>query len=88
MRFRGYRRNDGRIGIRNHVLILPASICASDVAHQVMMQVQGTVSFHNQLGCSLHRSIRNVRCGQWQGWLPIPTYMEPSSYRLGVKTVR
>ena len=52
MRFRGYRRNDGRIGIRNHVLILPASICASDVAHQVMMQVQGTVSFHNQLGCS------------------------------------
>ena len=47
MRFRGYRRNDGRIGIRNHVLILPASICASDVAHQVMMQVQGTVSFHN-----------------------------------------
>ena len=52
MRFRGYRRNDGRIGIRNHVLILPASICASDVAHQVTMQVQGTVSFHNQLGCS------------------------------------
>ena len=41
MRFRGYRRNDGRIGIRNHVLILPASICASDVAHQVTMQGTG-----------------------------------------------
>ena len=52
MKFRGYRRSDGRIGIRNHVLILPASICASDVARQVMNQVQGTVSFHNQLGCS------------------------------------
>ncbi len=52
MKFRGYRRSDGRIGIRNHVLILPASICASDVARQVMNQVKGTVSFHNQLGCS------------------------------------
>lgn len=52
MKFTGYRRSDGRIGIRNHVLILPASICASDVARQVMQQVQGTVSFHNQLGCS------------------------------------
>lgn len=52
MKFRGYRRSDGHIGIRNHVLILPASICASDVARQVMNQVKGTVSFHNQLGCS------------------------------------
>ena len=88
MRFRGYRRNDGRIGIRNHVLILPASICASDVAHQVTMQVQGTVSFTTSWAVHKHRTIRNVRCGQWQGWLPIPTYMEPSSYRLAVKTVR
>ena len=38
MRFRGYRRNDGRIGIRNHVLILPASICASDVAHRLAVK--------------------------------------------------
>lgn len=52
MKFTGYRRSDGRFGIRNHVLILPASICASDVARQVMNQVQGTVTFHNQLGCS------------------------------------
>ena len=29
--FYGYKRPDGRVGIRNNVLILPASICASDV---------------------------------------------------------
>lgn len=52
MKFMGYRREDGRIGIRNHVLILPASICASDVARQVASLVQGTVTFHNLLGCS------------------------------------
>ena len=27
MEFLGYRRSDGRVGIRNHVLILPACAC-------------------------------------------------------------
>lgn len=27
MNFWGYKRPDGKVGIRNHVLILPASIC-------------------------------------------------------------
>ena len=29
MTFYGYKRPDGRVGVRNHVLILPASVCAS-----------------------------------------------------------
>lgn len=52
MNFLGYRRPDGRIGIRNNVLILPASICASDVCSTVCNMVKGTVTFHNQNGCS------------------------------------
>ena len=52
MEFYGYRRPDGRIGIRNHVLILPASICASDTAGFIANQVNGAVTFHNQSGCS------------------------------------
>lgn len=32
MTFYGYRRPDGRVGVRNRVLILPASVCASDTA--------------------------------------------------------
>ena len=32
MNFYGYRRPDGRVGVRNMVLILPASVCASDTA--------------------------------------------------------
>lgn len=50
--FNGYRRSDGRVGIRNHILILPASICASDLAEMIARQVAGAVSFHNQVGCS------------------------------------
>lgn len=51
-KFYGYRRPDGRVGIRNHVLVLPTSVCASDVANIIADQVDGAVSFHNQLGCS------------------------------------
>lgn len=50
--FYGYKREDGQIGIRNHVLILPTSICASDVCERIARSVDGCVSFHNQNGCS------------------------------------
>lgn len=50
--FSGYLRPDGRYGVRNHVLILPASVCASDTAQKIADCVQGAISFHNQNGCS------------------------------------
>jgi len=40
------------VGIRNYVLILPASVCASDTTRIVAQQVNGAVTFHNQNGCS------------------------------------
>ncbi|MGB4590278.1 MAG: UxaA family hydrolase [Clostridiaceae bacterium] len=50
--FLGYRRPDGRVGIRNKVLILPTSICASDTTRIIAAQLEGSVTFNNQLGCS------------------------------------
>ena len=52
MTFYGDRRPDGRVGVRNRVLILPASVCASDTARIIAQQVEGAVSFNNQQGCS------------------------------------
>lgn len=52
MELYGYKRTDGRVGIRNHILILPTNICASDTAEMIARQVRGAVSFHNQVGCS------------------------------------
>jgi altronate dehydratase large subunit len=37
--FRGFRRRDGRIGTRNHVLVVPTVICASVVAERVAAAV-------------------------------------------------
>jgi len=48
----GYRRPDGRIGIRNHVLILPTITCATQAAKQAADLVQGAVSFIHQHGCA------------------------------------
>ena len=52
MTFYGYKRPDGRVGVRNHVLILPASVCASDTTRIIAQQVNGAVTFNNQQGCS------------------------------------
>ena len=40
--FSGYERPDGRVGIRNHVLILPTSVCASDVARMIAEQLEAS----------------------------------------------
>lgn len=52
MKFYGYKRPDGRVGVRNKVLILPASVCASDTTRIIAQQVGGSVTFNNQNGCS------------------------------------
>ncbi|MED2970701.1 UxaA family hydrolase [Fictibacillus sp. B-59209] len=48
----GYRRPDGKVGVRNHVLILPTITCATQAAKQITELVQGTVSFIHQHGCA------------------------------------
>jgi altronate dehydratase large subunit len=50
--FLGYRRSDGKVGVRNHVLILPTITCATQTAKQITELVHGTVSFIHQHGCA------------------------------------
>lgn len=52
MKFLGYRRPDGKVGIRNKIFILPASVCASDTTRIIASQIEGAVTFNNQNGCS------------------------------------
>src|SRR5690606_12938915 len=47
----GYRRPDGRMGVRNPVLILPTITCATQAAWRMTELVHGTVSFIHQHGC-------------------------------------
>ena len=52
MQFLGYRRPDGSVGVRNHVLILPACACASETCRLVASQVKGAVNVIINVGCS------------------------------------
>ena len=40
MNFMGYRRPDGKAGIRNKVLILPTCVCSSETCRIVADQVR------------------------------------------------
>jgi len=51
VRLMGYRRADGRIGFRNHVLIVPTCACSSETCRKVAELVPACVSIVNQNGC-------------------------------------
>jgi altronate dehydratase large subunit len=51
MKFLGYRRADGRVGTRNHVLIFPTVICAAAVAAMIEKAVPGTIAVSHPHGC-------------------------------------
>ena len=51
MKFNGYLRPDGQVGIRNYLLILPTSVCASHTAANISKMIPGSVALPNQHGC-------------------------------------
>lgn len=50
--FPGYRRPNGDVGIRNHLLIIPTVICANQVCTRIAQIVPETVAIPHQHGCS------------------------------------
>ena len=52
MKFLGYKRADGKVGVRNKIFILPTSVCASDTTRIIASQIESAVTFNNQNGCS------------------------------------
>ena len=52
MKFMGYRRTGGTVGIRNHVMIIPSVVCANRVARGISQLVTGTTWVEHQHGCT------------------------------------
>jgi len=48
----GYRRADGRIGFRNHLLVLPTVQCANGVVERIGRSVSDAVALPHAYGCS------------------------------------
>ncbi|UCF92878.1 MAG: UxaA family hydrolase [Desulfobacterales bacterium] len=50
MQFKGYRRADGRIGIRNQVAVVSTVLCSSTVARRIA-ETAGAVAITHEAGC-------------------------------------
>jgi len=52
MNIRAYVRADGRIGIRNKVIVLPSVACVNNVAFAIAQRVKGVVNIRHEVGCA------------------------------------
>lgn len=51
MEFRGYRRQDGRYGVRNHVLVMSSVACANGVVEAIGRALPDVVTVCHAYGC-------------------------------------
>ncbi len=52
MNFLGYKRPDGKVGVRNHVVIIPSVACSNEVCNAIARKVKGSISIPHQHGCA------------------------------------
>lgn len=51
-KFMGYKRPDGKIGVRNYVAIIPSVFCANRVAELIAKEIDGAIFLRHPVGCS------------------------------------
>lgn len=51
MKILGYKRLDGKVGFRNHVLIIPTCACSSETCRMITKIVPSTIAMIHQNGC-------------------------------------
>lgn len=52
MKFKGYKRADGRIGVRNYIAVIPSVFCANKVAEKIAQNIEGAICLKHGVGCS------------------------------------
>ena len=50
LRFHGYRRENGRVGVRNHVIILPLDDLSNAASEAVANTIKGTLALPHPYG--------------------------------------
>lgn len=51
-KFMGYKRPDGKVGVRNYIGVIPSVFCANRVAELIANQVDGAIFLKHPVGCS------------------------------------
>jgi len=61
--FYGFKRPDGGVGVRNHLLVLAPIDCSYEPAKRIAAQVEGAVAVTQHHGCRLDEMIANTLVG-------------------------
>ncbi|NLT58763.1 MAG: UxaA family hydrolase [Clostridiales bacterium] len=63
MKFMGYKRPDGKVGIRNHVVVMAGVVCSDIAARRITEAVKGTTYLYNSYGCGqgIHDNNRSLK---------------------------
>ncbi|MGE4484248.1 MAG: UxaA family hydrolase [Oscillospiraceae bacterium] len=51
MTFMGYKRPYGKVGVRNHVVVMPGVVCSTVAAERIVNCAKGSVLLTNPFGC-------------------------------------
>ena len=88
MNFMGYKRPDGRVGIRNHVLVIPTCACSGDVAKMIVSKVPGTVCLNNQNGCGQVKGDLQITLDLLAGFAANPNVYATLAVGLGCESLQ
>jgi altronate dehydratase len=69
----GYRRGNGTVGIRNHVVVLAAADNVNPLGRQLADQTPGVTFIRASFGRANWATISSSRCVPWRAWRPIQT---------------
>jgi altronate dehydratase large subunit len=60
MKVNAYLRPDGQLGVRNYVVVLPAVLCANEVARKMVEGIEGAVVLPHAGGCTCGEDVKRT----------------------------
>lgn len=60
MKINGYLRPDGQLGVRNHVVVIPAVLCANEIAQKIAQPIDGAVALPHTGGCTCGEDVARL----------------------------
>jgi len=87
VKLKGFLRPNGKIGFRNHFLVVPTVICATRTAEEIASNFPNVVYLHNQHGCNHMRDDEKKVVNVLKGMASNPNVAGVLFVGLGCETI-
>lgn len=88
MKFMGYKRPYGKVGIRNHVAVVPGVVCSQIAAQRICEAVKGTTFLASNYGCAFSHDDTARTIEVISGLLANPNVHSALIVGLGCETIQ